>query len=110
MDENTQTAQVGTSAAVEVPKNPEDYANWRVSGKLPEQPAAANGNEKPAEGEANTPGSDSEGKKPTGQKGAPVSETGKETKEPIKSRSTAQARLEEVLGILKEEDLTPAKL
>jgi SepF-like predicted cell division protein (DUF552 family) len=110
MDENTQAAaEIPSSAAeapIEIPKG-KDYASWRMTGKLPDASKA------PASGDAQgSENSDPDGDKPDGEKGAPDSETGKETKEPkqAKTRSNAQTRLEEVLGILKEEDLTPAKL
>jgi SepF-like predicted cell division protein (DUF552 family) len=102
MDEKQDAAQVGTSEAVEVPKESEAYANWRLTGKIPEGKADAQGAAKNSESDA--------GDKP-GQKSAPASETGKETIEPKqKTQSKAEKRLNEVLGVLKEEDLTPATL
>jgi hypothetical protein len=110
MDANNQAAQETTSPAVELPVEPpkgsDDYAKWRLTGEMPVAPKAD------AKADAKDADSEPEGDKSKGEKGAPDSETGKETKEQkqVKTRSTAQSRLEEVLGILKEEDLTPAKL
>jgi hypothetical protein len=110
MDDNlNQAGQEATStpaaeAPIKVPTG-NDYAEWRKTGKLPEASKA------PAKADAQDADSESTDDKSKDEKGSPDSETGKD-KEPkqAKTRSTAQTRLEEVLGILKEEDLTPAKL
>jgi hypothetical protein len=103
---NNGSAEVVTTQAENVPvvpKNPNDYAKWRLTGKMPDPP-----NGSAAEGvtsensELDSNGSD--------ENGALASEARNENKAKGKVRSTAASRLEEVLGILKDEDLTPAKL
>jgi hypothetical protein len=106
-DENVvvnQPADAAPSQAVEVPKNSEDYAKWRLTGALPEKPQKA-----PADGDAKPSDSDAAGK--ADEKGAPASEAGKETKgKEQQPRSTAATRLNEILADLKTAGLSPAEL
>lgn len=105
--ENIQAAEVVPTPAVEVPKGSADYANWRLTGKLPDAKPV----ETPiADGDAELSNSDTA--EEAGEKGAPAPEAGKETKNPGKPqpRSTAASRLNELLADLKTAGLSPAEL
>jgi len=83
------------------PTDPQEYATWRSTGKLPE----------PKEGkpkEASTPSPESSSGSPE-EKIAPAPEAGKTKQEP-RSRSDAETRLAEVLADLSKAGLTPKEL
>jgi len=98
METQTPDVQVESSPAMEVPRDGEAYAKWRMTGELPESPAKPKAASTPAK---ETPA----GEQP--EKSAPASEAGV-TQE--KRRSNAQSRLDEILADLKTADLTPAQL
>lgn len=105
-DVSTSAAESST-AAVAVPTDPQEYADWRVKG-----PSALKARKAPAEGDkskaASTPAESRPGEQP-GEKRAPASEAGKGTQEQ-KPRSDAATRLEELLSDLRTAGLTPAEL
>lgn len=77
-----------------VPTDPEAYARWRQTGKLPGQP-----DDKPSKGEGSAPSGS--GDEESSEKGAPVSETGH------KGRDNAETRIKRLLS---ERDEYKAKL
>jgi hypothetical protein len=77
---------------VSVPKDPEAYAEWRQTGKLPEQ------DDKPKK----EPSARSKSVDEESEKGAPVSETGKQ-----KGRENAETRIKQLLA---ERDTYKSKL
>jgi hypothetical protein len=103
--ENPTAAEATPTPAVEVPKDSEGYANWRLTGKLPDpKPVVVI-----ADGEAENPESDAAGS--ADEKGVPASEAGKEKNAGQQQpRSTAASRLNEILGDLKSAGLSPAEL
>lgn len=103
METPTQDVHAESSPAFEVPRDGKAYAEWRLTGKLPES--------KPAQSkEASTPSSSESGEKP-GEKAAPASEAGKHNQEKGgKPRSNAETRLNELLEDLKRAGLSPGEL
>jgi hypothetical protein len=99
-DENIQVTEEAPST-VTPPSDPEANAEWRLSGKLPEA--------KPdAKGEAKEPEKSDSGKSAR-ISSAPESETGK-TEDDKKTKSKAQARLDEILADIRNAGFTPAEL
>jgi hypothetical protein len=97
------TAEASSAAAVEVPNDPEGYAEWRQTGKVPEpkpKPAA-----QPKEESAPSKESSAEGAQESGK--APESEPGKKQEH---KPSKAEARLNELLEDLRRAGLSPAEL
>ncbi len=97
-DEKQQAAE--SSSAVDVPSNPKDYAEWRMSGKLPDPPAAAPKSEQSASSKKSSADESAE------SASAPEAENHQERK----PRSNAETRLNEILGDLKKAGLSPAEL
>jgi hypothetical protein len=106
MDENTPTGNETPSAPVTIPADSKAYAEWRMTGKVPEPKA----DDKPANGAAQTSGIPSDSGDKPGQKSAPAPEAGKEPKETNEDRRSAKARLDEVLTDLKKAGLSPSEL
>lgn len=106
-DVNTPAAESSPApeaAPVEVPREPQAYAEWRKTGKTP-APAA-----KPkVEASAASENSSAEGDEPEG-KSAPAPEAGHQQQDKPKPRSNAETRLNELLADLRQAGLTPAEL
>lgn len=86
----------------EVPRGGQEYANWRMTGKLPEKPKKAE----------SAPAKESSAAEQV-EKDAPVSETGKESQDKPKvqpKRDTAETRLQELLADLRTAGLSPSEL
>ncbi len=106
-DANTPAAAPSPAATVEVPRDPQAYAEWRNTGKLPEPPkpkteesasSKKSSDAKPGKGEAEGTGESRQ---------ATDSETGKKQEH---KPSGAEKRLNEILEDLRRAGLSPAEL
>jgi hypothetical protein len=104
-DESTPAAAPSPAASETAtampPSGNAEYANWRMTGKVPEAKPKSDASA------ASTKESSGAGDKPA--ESAPASEAGKATQEK-KPRSTAETRLEEILSDLRTAGLTPSEL
>jgi len=89
------TATQPTAAPIEVPTDPTAYAEWRVSGKIPEAKPEAKPDEKP---------------KAEASAASQESEAGAKPAEKQESKKTAEHRLQEILADLRAAGLSPAEL
>lgn len=87
----TEPEQPASTEPVSVPTDPEAYAEWRMSGKLPEEKKSSS-----EEGES-APSTKSAGEKPG--KGAPASEAGNQKRQ---ERGNAETRKEELNREIRE--------
>lgn len=103
--ESSPTVETPKAATFEVPSSPKEYATWRQTGKLPEQPKKAES--APAES------SDAEPEKKGEEKSDEVSRTatGSDPEKKMEHKpSKAEARLNELLETIRETGYTPAEL
>lgn len=106
-DANTVAESSPAAAPAAVPSGAEAYANWRMTGEVPETP-------KP-EAPAASKESSGAGEKPAESASAPEAESQQEKKprsspSGASARSNAETRLNEILADLKRAGLTPAEL
>jgi hypothetical protein len=105
---------VAESSTAIAPQDPDQYATWRQTGKLPDPPApAAAPNTEASAASSNT--SEADGAGPIGHPAAAESETASEAgtnrqEQRVKPRGTAETRLTDLLADLKRAGLTPAEL
>jgi hypothetical protein len=97
--ESSTAAPQTETAALEVPRDGEAYAQWRLTGKLPEAAAP----------KITTPKEDSTPSKTSVSETASEAGTDKQGKKP-KERDNAADRLKELLDDLKQAGYTPAEL
>ncbi len=106
---NSDVSAESSTATLEVPSDPHEYAEWRQSGKLPAAKPAPAEKKPKAEASAASRESSAAGEEST-EKHAPAPEAGKEKQEQAKPRGNAETRLQEILGDLKRAGLSPAEL
>lgn len=93
-------------AAIEVPTESAAYAEWRITGKLPESPS-----KKPPKSEAPATSRNGSAAPEEGvEKASSASEAGEEHQQEKRSRSNAESRLNEILSDLRRAGLSPAEL
>lgn len=94
------------AAPMEVPTESAAYAEWRISGKLPEAPK-----KQPKSGvSATSNGNSSAASEEAAEKASPASEAGENQQQEKRSRSNAETRLNEILADLRRAGMTPAEL
>lgn len=99
-------AESSPADVIEVPRDSEAYAQWRLTGKFPE--AAATTTPKPDSTTGKTSDSATGGKTQT-ESGTATVQQGKKTAAPS-SEDNAETRVKELLADLKAAGLTPAEL
>jgi hypothetical protein len=92
-------------ATIAPPKDPEHYAAWRQTGKLPEPPAAKPNSEASAASQKNSDAAGDSGESDTASEAV----TNKQEQR-AKPRGNAETRLNDLLADLKRAGLTPAEL
>ena len=100
-----ETPATATPETAVAPRDPQQYAEWRTTGKVPAAAPKAN---KPKSEEPATSKDSSAPEK--GEKGAPAPEAGNNSKQEQRPRDNAESRLRELLNDLKTAGFTPAEL
>jgi hypothetical protein len=97
-----QSASTESSPVLQIPKDPEQYAEWRQTGKLPGDKQ----DKQPKDADSEPAKESADGEEPE-EKHAPAPEAGSKQE---RRRDTAADRLQEILGDLKRAGLSPSEL